>query len=247
LDFADVMIRDYPGDTGAEPSPPPSSGNWGNSSDIVIRWMDDDVFFPDDVNRSGFLRRGHDNYVYVRVTNNGPADALNVMVRAWVPSIPSIFVSYGGSSGGSSSWDFHWGIELILTSAISSPLRAGTQAFAKFVITKSQVEDIVSHLTYHKSSWKGLIFALAGGYQQSVWAEVTAENDYAYNDYVKPGNNTGANLIVRRNNLAQRNFSVIGPFVHDKVVTAIETLRRLINPVTETLRRWRGWIDPRPD
>ena len=41
------MIRDWPGDTGTEPSAP-SGGNFWNFADVVVRIFDDDVFVPSD-------------------------------------------------------------------------------------------------------------------------------------------------------------------------------------------------------
>lgn len=65
LDLADVMIRDWPGDTGLEPSAP-AGGNFWNFADIVVRITDDDVFVPNDPAQSQYLELGQTNYLYVR-------------------------------------------------------------------------------------------------------------------------------------------------------------------------------------
>jgi hypothetical protein len=71
LDFADVFIKDWPGDKGDEPSAPPGGAFW-LSSDMVVRSEDDGVFAAPESLMSSFIWRGQDNFLYVRMTNNGP-------------------------------------------------------------------------------------------------------------------------------------------------------------------------------
>jgi subtilisin family serine protease len=68
LDEADVMIKDAPSDSGAEPF---TGGNFWDFSDIVVRINDDNVFVPSDPLKSKNVERGQANYIYVRVTNKG--------------------------------------------------------------------------------------------------------------------------------------------------------------------------------
>ena len=90
LDFADVMIKDWPGDTGIEPS---TGGNFWNFSDIVFRIFDDDVFVPDDPTQSDFVERGQTNYLFIRVTINGIQEARNVVINArMTPFVGTEFV-----------------------------------------------------------------------------------------------------------------------------------------------------------
>ena len=77
LDAGDVMIKDAPGDTGAEPF---TGGNFWDFSDIVVRITDDNVFVPGNPSQSKNVERGQANYIYVRLTNKGPREARNVTV-----------------------------------------------------------------------------------------------------------------------------------------------------------------------
>ncbi|WP_325586810.1 hypothetical protein [Puia sp.] len=93
LDFADVLIKDYPADTGAEPSTPPG-GDFRDFADIVVRPMDDNVFDPSVLAQAEDVQRGQENYIYVQVTNNGPNAARNLVVNVRVtPYVGTEFVA----------------------------------------------------------------------------------------------------------------------------------------------------------
>jgi len=72
LNFADVHIKDSPLDNGQLPF---RAGRFWDNSDIVVRNSDDGIFEHESA------VRGRDNYIYVCVTNLGPAAAHNVNVR----------------------------------------------------------------------------------------------------------------------------------------------------------------------
>lgn len=187
LDFADVGIDDWWGDTGAEPSAPPG-GNFWTYSDIVVRINDDDVFQPDDPTKSSNIERGQTNHLYVRVTNHGPAAARNVVVTARItPYVGTEFVYPHDWTAIDAQ---HVAPTPVTASFASIP--AGTSQIAKFRISAAQVEDVWGWISGH--SWHPCIVAA-----------VTADNDYAF----ASASTAGGGLIVRRNNLAQRNVSVI--------------------------------------
>jgi subtilisin family serine protease len=183
LDLADVMIRDWPGDTGAEPSAP-SGGNFWNFADIVVRIFDDDVFVPSDPTQSQYLELGQTNYLYVRVRNDGPRTARNVTVSARLtPYVGTQFVY-------PTDWTNVDGTHLEPTAITSSfaSIPAGGEEITKFSISQSQVAVL------HSNNWHPCLVAL-----------VTADNDHAFASAAF----TASPVVVRRNNLAQRNLSVI--------------------------------------
>jgi len=187
LDFADALIKDWTGDTGVEPSTPPA-GNFWSFSDIVLRIDDDSVFDPGDPSKSSFVERGETNHLYVRVTNNGPRAAQNVAVTARITPYVGLEFVYPAD------WTLVDGVHVsptpVLTTFTSVP--SGGTVTAKFTISSAQVEDLwgwVSGMSWHPC----------------LLASVSADNDYAF----ATANLTGGSLIVRRNNLAQRNLTVI--------------------------------------
>lgn len=183
LDLADVMIRDWPGDTGDEPSVPPG-GNFWNFSDIVVRIFDDDVFVPNDPTQSQNLELGQTNYLYVRVRNHGPREARNVTVSARLtPYVGTQFIY-------PTDWTTVDGTHLEPTAITSSfvSIPPGGEEIATFSISQSQVDVL------HSNNWHPCLVA-----------SVTADNDYAFVSAAF----TGSPVVVRRNNLAQRNLSVI--------------------------------------
>jgi hypothetical protein len=183
LDSADAMIRDWPGDTGVEPSSPPS-GNFWDFGDIVVRIFDDNVFVPSDPGQSKFLELGQTNHLYVRVTNRGPRAARNVMVSARItPFVGTQFVY-------PTDWTAVDATHLSPTpvNATFPTVPAGGEVIAKFTISAAQVAIL------HSNSWHPCLVA-----------SVTADNDYAF----ASASLSGSPIVVRRNNLAQRNLSVI--------------------------------------
>ena len=187
LDFADVMIKDWSGDTGIEPSTPPS-GNFWTFSDIVVRITDDNVFVPDDPSKSRNVERGQTNYLYIRVTNNGQREARNVVVNARIT--PYVGLQFVYPVDWTTIDTTHVSPTPVTATFASIP--SGGSVIAKFTISSAQVEDLwgwISGMNWHPC----------------LLAEVNADNDYAF----ATANLTGGNLTVRRNNLAQRNLSVI--------------------------------------
>jgi hypothetical protein len=187
LDLADVMIRDYPTDGGLEPSAPPS-GNFWTYSDIAVRIFDDDVFEPQDPSQSKFVERGQPNYLYIRVTNNGVRAARNVVVDARItPYVGLQFVH-------PQDWSLVDAMHVSPTpiSASFADIPAGASVIAKFSISAVQVEDLWGWVA--GQSWHPCLLA-----------QTTADNDYAF----ASADLSGGSLVVRRNNLAQRNLTVI--------------------------------------
>mgnify|MGYP001014329895 CR=1 FL=1 len=213
LDFADVMIRDYPADVGAEPSTPPGGDFW-DFSDIVVRITDDNVFDPADPARSRNVERGQTNYVYVRVTNQGARAARNVTVDARItPYVGLEFVFPGDWTASDVT---HVPLTAVTASFASIP--AGGSAIAKFTISAAQTQTLWGW--EHQHPWHPCLLAV-----------VRADNDYAF----ATASLTGTPISVRRNNLAQRNLTVIDvlstsaataawPFVAGNVLNGDETL-----------------------
>jgi len=187
LDYADVLIKDWSGDTGAEPSSPPS-GNFWSFSDVVVRITDDDVFNPSDPAQSKHVERGQTNYIYVRVTNHGPKEARNVNVNLRLTPWVGIQFVYPAD------WTLMDAMHVAPTAITGTipALAAGSSTIAKFSISAAQVE------------------ALYGWQYDNPWhpcllAEVSADNDYAF----ASSDLSFGNLVLRKNNVAQRNLSVI--------------------------------------
>lgn len=94
---SDVYIRDNPVDTGAVPS----TGPFWNSPDIWVRNLDDGGTTHQNT------MRGRDNFVYVRVSNRGLAEAHNVKVRIYLANFagtefiyPNDWIPRNPSGGG---------------------------------------------------------------------------------------------------------------------------------------------------
>jgi subtilisin family serine protease len=187
LDLADALIKDWPGDIGVEPSTPPG-GNFWSFSDIVVRITDDGVFDPGDPSRSSNVERGQTNYLYIRVTNNGSRDARNVVVSARITPYVGLEFVYP------TDWTANDATHVSPTpvTATFASIPAGGSAMAKFTISSAQVDSLwgwISGMNWHPC----------------LLASVNADNDYAF----AAASLTGGGLVVRRNNLAQRNLSVI--------------------------------------
>ncbi len=183
LDLADLMIRDAPADTGSEPGVA-AGGNFWDFSDIVVRLFDDDVFVPADPSQSRHLELGQTNYLYVRVRNNGPRAARNVVVTARLTPFVGTQFMYPGD------WTDIDATHLAPTpmSASFASINAGTEVIAKFSISAAQVQVLWDQ------NW-----------HPCCTTSVTADNDYAFASAPL----AGSPVVTQRNNLAQRNLSVI--------------------------------------
>ena len=183
LDFADTSIRDWPGDNGIEPSSPPG-GNFWDFSDIVVRIFDDNVFVPGDPAQSRHLELGQTNYLYVRVTNNGPREARNVEVNARLTTYVGTQFVYPVDWTAVDTTH----INPAPVSNTFASIPSGGSVIAKFTISAAQV------LKLWNENW-----------HPCMLASVSSDNDYAFATAAF----TGSPIVVRRNNLAQRNLSVI--------------------------------------
>jgi subtilisin family serine protease len=185
LDEADVMIKDAPADDGAEPF---TGGNFWDFSDIVVRINDDNVFVPSDPLKSKNVERGQANYIYVRVTNKGARDARNVTVSTRIT--PYVGLQFVYPPDWTQVDAMHVSPTGIATSFASVP--AGGTVMAKFRIEASQTETLYGWEASHP--WHPCLLAV-----------VNSDNDYAF----ATAPLTGDPISARRNNLAQRNLSVI--------------------------------------
>lgn len=185
LDYADVMIKDWPGDVGTEPS---TASVFWEFSDIVIRNVDDNVFAPADPAKSGQVKRGQTNYLYVRVTNNGPEEARNVVVDARIT--PYVGVEFIYPADWKTIDTTH--VCPAPVTATFNTIPAGGSVIAKFTVSPAQVEDLWGW--GHTMPWHPCLLA-----------QVTADNDYAF----ASADTAGGSIVVRRNNLAQRNLTVV--------------------------------------
>jgi hypothetical protein len=185
LDFADVMIRDWPGDNGIEPSSAPA-GDFTDFSDIVVRPHDDNVFIPTIPAMANELQDGRRNHVYVRAENLGPHTARNIAVNVRLtPDLGTPFVY-------PADWTVTDATHLrprpnINTFATIPP---GGSVIARFTLSEHE-EDIAQQ-------WA------AGGATPCLLAVVTADNDYAFASALG-----GPNLVQARNNLAERRLTLL--------------------------------------
>jgi hypothetical protein len=172
LDFADAYIKDNPADDGSVPF----SGNFYGNSDILVRQSDDNVFSYQPA------KRGQTNYIYVRVTNLGPATArnINVSVRA-VPYTGTQFVY-------PNDWTTVDATHIQPTGILTSfaTLASGANTIAKFSLSAAQVNDLYG--------WE------TGGWHPCLLTEARCDNDY--------GRPVGVHTW-ENNNLAQRNISTV--------------------------------------
>ncbi len=199
LDFADVYIKDYAGDNGTEPSSPPGGDFW-DFSDIVIRTFDDNVFNPGDPTQSNRVERHNQNFLYVRVTNSGPQQATNAIVNVRITPYVGAQFMYP------TDWVASDATHVTPTPAPGSQatpghpvnILSGNSVIAKFTISASQVEDLWGWENSHP-------------WHPCLLASVKADNDYAFAsfDVFATGSPIGGAVVVRRNNLAQRNLTVV--------------------------------------
>lgn len=184
LRVGDVFIRDWPGDSGDEPSTPPG-GNFFSRSDIVIRPVDDESFRPD-APETGVLEAGRDHVIAVRATNRGPAVAHEVRVDVRVTPFVGLEFHYPDDWVAEDA--LHIRPEALTTPAV---LEAGTDGIATFALRAADAET-------------------AGGWADMRWhpcvlAVVTSPADFGF----EPARVDARSVITRFNNLAQRNLSVL--------------------------------------
>jgi hypothetical protein len=179
------LIKDAPGDTGVEPF---TGGNFWDFSDIVVRITDDGVFVPSNPAQSKNVERGQANYIYVRVTNNGQRDARNVTVSTRITPYVSLQFVYP------QDWTLVDGMHVNPASITANfaSIPAGGTVMAKFSIDAAQTDTLYG--------WEN-----GTGWHPCLLAMVNADNDYAF----ATAPLTGDPISARRNNLAQRNLSVI--------------------------------------
>ena len=185
LDLGDVMIADWPGDNGVEPSTPPGGVYW-TTSDLVVRPGDDGVFDPTDPTAASVLERGREHSIYARVRNAGLADARDVRVDARVTPWVGLEFVYPAD------WIDEDALHLRPTPVradLATIARSGTDR-ARFSLSAAQADIAVG--------WSDAMM-----WHPCVLGVVTAENDYAFESAAG-----GATLQTRRNNLAQRNLTV---------------------------------------
>jgi subtilisin family serine protease len=215
LDYSNIMIKDWPGDTGTEPSTPPGGVFW-DFSDLVVRITDDNVFIPEDPSQASNVERGQTNYIYVRVTNNGPQEARNVVVSVRItPFVGTEFIY-------PTDWQTVDPIHVSPTPISNTfvAIAAGGSEKAKFSISSEQVETLWG--------WKHDM-----GWHPCLLASTSADNDYAFTSASGSGIHT-----LRLNNLAQRNLSVINvlagasvlfPFISGHRENSETTMELVIN------------------
>lgn len=211
LNCADVMIRDWAGDDGLESSSPPGYNYW-DFSDIVIRQADDDTFLPLNLASSTIVQG--DNWCYVRVVNNGPAAAKNVTVKASIwPRVTLSAINPIGrrlslkplpQSGEILNTDTsnadHAEFSVTITTP-TTPMSPHSSRIVKFSIDESTARYALSWARGDHDAYYDAEMGWGGSRRPMiVFAEVTSDNDYPYQKSVK----TGADLVMRRNNLAQR-------------------------------------------
>lgn len=185
LDGADVMIKDAPADSGTEPF---TGGNFWDFSDIVVRITDDGVFNPSNPTQSKNVERGQANYIYVQVTNRGAREARNVTVGTRITPFVGLQFVYP------QDWTLVDAMHVDPTpiTATFANVPSGGTVLAKFRIEAAQTETLYGWVS--GSSWHPCLLAV-----------VNADNDYSF----ATAPLTGDPISARRNNLAQRNLSVI--------------------------------------
>ena len=184
------MIRDWTGDAGVEPSSPPGNNFW-SFSDIVTRFTDDDVFDPTNVIESKRVERGQTNYIYVRVTNLGPRDARNVNVNIRITPYVGLEFVYPND------WTLVDAMHVNPTAVTGNfaTVASGSSVIAKFTISAAQVEELYG--------WEN-----SNSWHPCLLAQVTADNDYSYST----ANLSFGNIVLRKNDFAQRNLTVVNLF-----------------------------------
>lgn len=188
LDFADVIIRDHPYDSGTEPFIPPPAYSF-DQSDIVVRPVDDVSIGNFDTwnNPAGKkLVEGKDNFLYVRVINIGPNEARNIFVNVRLVS-PKVLPATYPNDWAAMMDAYHRVPQPMTPMPLFSIVAVGGEV-VKFKILASDITWAMS------IGWANIY----------VLAEVVSDNDYAF----LTASTTGLDLISRRNNLTIAQLSV---------------------------------------
>lgn len=190
LDFADVYIKDNPLHNGSMYF----DGDFYSESDIVVRSTDDTVF-----EHQG-LTRDATNYIYVRVTNGGPATARNVQVTVRATNFPGTEFTYSRDWQNAGDDPLFEETHLLATQFSPDPdgpdpvnLEAGQVLDFRFTLSPEQVATL--------DEWT----------HPCLLAEVQCDNDYCE---IMDDTHTW-----EHNNLAQRNISfapvtLSAPFIY---------------------------------
>jgi hypothetical protein len=183
LDLGDVMIADWSGDTGIEPSSPPG-GRFYDHSDITIAPAGDTDFQPE-TDEASRLVAGSAHTIAVRVRSIGPATARGVTLD--VRATPFVGLEFLYPDDWTEEDALH--VRPSVAEPVPTTLAAGASAIARFDLTAAQSMDL--------AGWTPM------GWHPCLLAVVSAENDYAFAN--TPG---GRDIVTRRNNIAQRNLTV---------------------------------------
>ena len=187
VDFADVMIKDWTGDDGTEPSTPPGGDFW-DFSDIVVRINDDNVFNPSNPSQSKNVEKGQSNFIYIQVTNRGPREARNVTVNCRIT--PYVGLQFVYPADWTTTDAMHVAPTPVTASFASVP--SGGTVMAKFTISAAQTDVLYG--------WEN-----SNPWHPCLLASVIADNDYAF---ATAGFSIDP-ISQRKNNIAQRNLTVI--------------------------------------
>lgn len=205
LDFADVMIADDPLDSGVEPS----TGVFWRDSAVVIRRDTEtqpvvqasfDTWHANPPDSTVIYSKadGTACYAYVRVKNLGPATARNVRVRA-----------VGAACSTGFMYPTDWNAPEDATHFVMTPLpwsgdpAAAGDEYVVGTLTAGQSKIVRFEISKVKAD-KALAWP---GSHACGLAKVTADNDYAFNQF-SPAVPVGGEQ-ARRNNLCQRNLHVV--------------------------------------
>jgi hypothetical protein len=169
---ADTFMKDNPADVGTVPVGAP----FWHSPDLIVRQNDDGIFADEPA------QKGQQNYIYVKVRNNGPAAAQNVQVKVRAVRFPGTEFVYPND------WTAIDATHLEPTVILNSfPTLAPTsETIAKFRLSVSQVNTLWG--------WQ------SAGWHPCLLAEVETCNDF--------GSPVGVH-VWENNNLAQRNVTIM--------------------------------------
>lgn len=170
---SDLFVRDNPADSGVMPS----TGDFWNCPDVWVRNADDNMVSHQDT------IRGRENWVYVRVTNRGAAEAREVKIRVYIANyassqflFPNDWIPQNPSGGGS----------------LGAP---GT-----YLVGEVQLASLAAGATQVvKARWPASLIPPATNWHPCILVEVSP-ND---------GNLVVGGNVWHNNNLGQKNITII--------------------------------------